>query len=105
MRADLHKLIVDKESEIDRLLNDVTNREAETQRLQSRCRDSDTVRSQLLQVREVNERLEAERREWRDKVSAFERRVQELSELMNLELQKGYESEKEKQQMRIDQQY
>jgi hypothetical protein len=53
-------------------------------------------------VREVNERLEAERREWRDKVSAFERRVQELSELMNLELQKGYESEKEKQQMRID---
>ena len=96
MRADLHKLIVDKESEIDRLLNDVTNREAETQRLQSRCRDSDTVRSQLLQVREVNERLEAERREWRDKVSAFERRVQELSELMNLELQKGYESEKEK---------
>ena len=47
-------------------------------------------------MRDANERLEAERKEWRDKVSAFERRVQELSELMNLELQKGYESEKEK---------
>jgi len=53
-------------------------------------------------VRDLNERLEAERREWRAKVSAFEQRVQELSELMNLELQKGFESEKEKQQMRID---
>ncbi len=105
VRADLHKLLVDKESEIDRLLNDITSREAETQRLQTRCRDSDTVRSQLLQVRDLNERLEAERREWRAKVSAFEQRVQELSELMNLELQKGFESEKEKQQMRIDQQY
>ena len=102
MRAELHRLLVDKESEIDRLLNDVTQREAETQRLQGRCRDSDTVRSQLLQAREANERLESERKEWREKVQGLEMRVQELSELMNLELQKGYQSEKEKQQMRID---
>jgi hypothetical protein len=55
-----------------------------------------------LQAREANERLEGERKEWREKVQGLERRVQELSELMNLELQKGYQSEKEKQQMRID---
>ena len=35
----------------------------------------------------------------------MEHRVTELSELLNLELQKGYELDKEKQQMRLDHDY
>ena len=35
----------------------------------------------------------------------MEQRVTELSELLNLELQKGYELDKEKQQMRLDHDY
>ena len=35
----------------------------------------------------------------------MEKRVTELSELLNLELQKGYELDKEKQQMRLDHDY
>jgi len=85
-RGQLQRMILDKESEIDRLLNEVTQREAETQRLQSRCRESDTMRSQLLQAKEANERLEYERADWREKMSGLERRVQELSELLNLNL-------------------
>ena len=35
----------------------------------------------------------------------MESRINELSELLNMELQKGYENDKEKQQMRIDHEY
>jgi hypothetical protein len=40
--------------------------------------------------------LEQERDEQRARISQLENRVNELSELLNLELQKGFENDKEK---------
>ncbi len=44
----------------------------------------------------MNQRLEAERDENRERIAAMEQRINEMSELLNLELQKGYENDKEK---------
>ena len=44
----------------------------------------------------MNQRLEAERDENRERIGAMEQRINEMSELMNLELEKGYENDKEK---------
>lgn len=56
-------------------------------------------------MKDVCQRLEQEKAEIRDRIDGLEQRVTELSELLNLELQKGYELDKEKQQMRLDHDY
>jgi len=56
-------------------------------------------------MKDACQRLEQEKAESRDRIDGLEQRVTELSELLNLELQKGYELDKEKQQMRLDHDY
>lgn len=58
------------------------------------------LRRDLLHFKESFERCDLEREQYRGKVETLETRVEELSDLLNMELQKGYAAEQEKARMR-----
>lgn len=97
--------MADKDTALEKLTFDLTERALETQRLAKQARDGDNVRTQLLAAREVIDRLEEERETLRGKAGEAEARASEISEVLNIELQKGYEMDRDRQQMRVDQEY
>ncbi|TNV82916.1 hypothetical protein FGO68_gene2838 [Halteria grandinella] len=60
------------------------------------------MRRDLLHYKESFERCDQERDQFRLKIDQLEQRVEELSDLLNMELQKGYASEQDKARMRGD---
>jgi hypothetical protein len=49
-------------------------------------RDTDQMRRELLHFKESYERCEVEREQFREKINSLEQRVEELSDLLNMEL-------------------
>ena len=66
------------------------------------AKDSDNIRRELLNYKDLSSRLEAERFQHREKIAELETRITELSDLLNMELQKGYEVDQEKHKMKLD---
>ena len=79
-------LIEEKERHIEKLSCEVTERATETQRLSRQAKDSDNIRRELLNYKDMSSRLEAERFQHREKIAELETRITELSDLLNMEL-------------------
>jgi predicted RNase H-like nuclease (RuvC/YqgF family) len=91
--VDLQRILDEKSRSIDKLTSELTQRQAECQRHSRQVRDGEAMMRELFHFKEAYERCEGEREQFRVKIDTLEGRVGELSDLLNMELQKGYELE------------